>query len=244
MLLTIDVGNTRIKWGVFDNNVLIDSGILVYVELKKSLDIILLRHPTLNSVILVSVSDVYERELKLHLDNMPLVVVDRNAPFPFKNLYKSPETLGLDRMILSSAAVLRYPATHRLVIDAGSCITYDYVDNMNQYHGGAISPGLHMRYKAMHKFTAKLPQLKLIENVPRVGYDTSSSMHSGVVHGVVGEIEHMISNIRPDRENFTIILTGGDAEFLAKRLKSTIFAQSNFLLEGLNYYFYFLQSHA
>jgi type III pantothenate kinase len=244
MLLAIDAGNTRTKWAVFETNVLVEGGVIQKDEFQYSLTTILQKYPLLQHAIFSSVSDVDARELKYLENSLKVVVVDRKAPFPFKNLYQTPETLGLDRMILAAAAVLKYPSVHRLVIDAGTCITYDYVDDQNQYHGGAISPGLQMRYNAMHQFTAKLPQLELVEQVPLVGHDTAHSMHSGVIHGVLGEMEYMIQNIMADKENFTIILTGGDAEFLAKRLKSIIFAHSNFLLEGLNHYFYFLQSHA
>jgi type III pantothenate kinase len=244
MLLAIDAGNTRTKWAVFEKNTLIDVGVIQKDEFPYSITTILQKYPSLQNAIFSSVSHVGAQELKFLESNLQVVLVDRNAPFPFKNLYQSPETLGIDRMILAAAAVLRYPSVHRLVIDAGTCITYDYVDDQNQYHGGAISPGLQMRYNAMHHFTAKLPQLELTEQVTLVGYDTVHSMHSGVIHGVLAEIEYMIQNIIADKENFTIILTGGDADFLAKRLKSTIFAHSNFLLEGLNHYFYFLQPHA
>lgn len=244
MLLAIDAGNTRTKWAVFENDTLVDVGIIKNDEVQNSLTTILQKYPLLQQAIFASVSCVDARELKFLENSLQVVVVDRKDPFPFKNLYQSPETLGLDRMILAATAVLRYPSSHRLVIDAGTCITYDYVDDQDQYHGGAISPGLQMRYNAMHQFTAKLPQLELTEQVSLVGHDTAHSMHSGVIHGVVGEMEYMIQNIIADKENFTIILTGGDAEFLAKRLKSIIFAHSNFLLEGLNHYFYFLQSHA
>ncbi|MFN4199510.1 MAG: type III pantothenate kinase [Flavobacterium sp.] len=244
MLLAIDAGNTRTKWAVFETNVLVEGGGIHKDEFQYSLTTILQKYPLLQHAIFPSVSHLDAGELKFLENSLQVVVVDRKAPFPFKNLYQTPETLGIDRMILASAAVLKYPSVHRLVIDAGTCITYDYVDNQDQYYGGAISPGLQMRYNAMHQFTAKLPQLELAEQVPLVGQDTAHAMHSGVVHGVVGEIEYMIQNILADKENFTIILTGGDAEFLAKRLKSIIFAHSNFLLEGLNHYFYFLQSHA
>lgn len=244
MLLAIDAGNTRTKWAVFENNILIDVGVIQNDEFQYSITTILQKYPSLQHAIFSTVSHVDAGELKFLENSLQVVVVDRKAPFPFKNLYQTPETLGLDRMILAATAVLRYPSTHRLVIDAGTCITYDYVDDQDQYHGGAISPGLQMRYNAMHHFTAELPQLELAEQVPLVGQDTAHSMHSGVIHGVAGEIEYMIQNIIADKENFTIILTGGDAEFLAKRLKSIIFAHSNFLLEGLSHYFYFLQSHA
>jgi len=160
--------------------------------------------------------------------------VSRQMKFPFTNLYKTPDTLGVDRMVLASGAVLKYPKTNRLVIDAGTAITYDFVDAMDNYLGGAISPGLRLRYKALNDYTAKLPYLEKTEEDFFIGQNTSESIHSGVVNGVIHEIEGFIDRYRTTYENFIIILTGGDTDFLAKRLKSTIFANQNFLLESLN----------
>jgi type III pantothenate kinase len=113
-------------------------------------------------------------------------------------------------------------------------VTYDFVDSKNVYYGGAISPGLRLRYEAMHNYTAKLPRLTLEEPQSLVGDSTVQSMHSGVVNGLTFEIDGYIDGLKGENENFIIILTGGDANFLAKRLKNTIFANSNFLLESLN----------
>ncbi|MFN3641151.1 MAG: type III pantothenate kinase [Flavobacterium sp.] len=244
MLLAIDAGNTRSKWAVFENDTVVDFDSCTNNALENELKKILKIHPKIQNAIFSSVTHSSEKEIDFLKSIMYVKVVSRNDAFPFVNLYKSPETLGIDRMILSASAVLKFPNTNRFIIDAGSCITYDFVDEQNQYHGGAISPGLQMRYNAMHHFTAKLPQLEVSEINDFVGQDTTTSMHSGVVNGVIGEINHMIQSIVGDSENFTIILTGGDTVFLAKRLKSTIFAHSNFLLEGLNRYFYFLKKHA
>lgn len=244
MLLAIDAGNTRAKWAVFENNSILDFGFCANDALENELKKILKTHPKVQNAIFSSVTHFSENVFHFLKSKIIVKVVNRNDNFPFVNLYKSPETLGMDRMILAAGAVMMFPNSNRFIIDAGSCITYDFVDEQDQYHGGAISPGLQMRYNAMHQFTAKLPQLEVSEINDFVGQDTITSMHSGVVNGVIGEINHMIQSIVGDSENFTIILTGGDAVFLAKRLKSTIFAHSNFLLEGLNRYFYFLKKHA
>jgi len=244
MLLAIDAGNTRIKWAVFEGDNLIVSDSCLKEKFNFSLQKIIKKYPEIQDAILSSVSNFTESDLGFIKSSIKVTVVDRKSPLPFINLYESPETLGLDRIVLSAAAVLKYPNTNRLVIDAGTCITYDFVDEKNRYQGGAISPGIQMRYKAMHEFTANLPALEISDFNGCIGKNTKDSMHSGVINGVVGEINHMINSIGVDSENFTIILTGGDAVFLAKRLKSTIFAHSNFLLEGLNQYFYFLRKHA
>lgn len=244
MLLVIDAGNTRIKWAVFEADTLIIFDSCLKEKFNFHLQRIIKDFPEIKNAILSSVSNFTENDLNFLNSIIKVTVVKRDLAFPFVNLYESPETLGLDRMVLSAAAVLMYPNTNRLVIDAGTCITYDFVDEENRYHGGAISPGIQMRYKSMHEFTANLPELEISDFNGFVGKNTKDSMHSGVINGVIGEINHMIQSIVVDSENFTIILTGGDAVFLAKRLKSTIFAHSNFLLEGLNQYFYFLRKHA
>jgi type III pantothenate kinase len=121
-----------------------------------------------------------------------------------------------------------------LVIDAGTCITYDFIDNNNNYLGGAISPGIRLRYEALHRQTAKLPLLELKYPDHFVGSSTKEAIHVGVIQGILHEIDGFIAQYQTENTNITIILTGGDADFLAKRLKNTIFANSNFLLESLN----------
>jgi type III pantothenate kinase len=177
----------------------------------------------------------FETNVKVHF-------VSNEFPFPFHNLYQTPKTLGIDRMVLASGAVLKYPNQNRLIIDAGTCITYDFIDENDNYHGGAISPGMHLRYKSLNNFTANLPlldiddfnnQMDLEINPNLIGNSTQNSIHSGVINGLVFEIDGFIDQYQQQYSNFIIILTGGDAEFLAKRLKNTIFANSNFLLESL-----------
>lgn len=121
-----------------------------------------------------------------------------------------------------------------MVIDAGTCVTYDFIDEENNYLGGAIAPGLRLRYEVLHNFTAKLPLLSLESPKDFIGTSTSESIHSGVVNGFAYEIDGFIDEYKARYSNFIIILTGGDTDFLAKRLKNTIFANSNFLLESLN----------
>ena len=145
-------------------------------------------------------------------------------------------------MVLASGASLSFPKSNCLIIDAGTCITYDFIDSENNYRGGAISPGIKLRYQALHNYTAKLPLLEKKEVDFFVGDTTENSIHSGIINGVTHEIEGFISQYFHKYEHLTIILTGGDADFLAKRLKSTIFANSNFLLESLNLLFTYVQT--
>ena len=138
-------------------------------------------------------------------------------------------------MALVSASVQQFPNDNVLIIDAGTCITYDFVTAENEYLGGAISPGIDLRYKALHNLTAHLPLLEKKAPKHIIGNSTNSSIHSGVIHGVVKEIDGMIDEYREKHTDLTVILTGGDAKFLSNQLKNSIFANSNFLLEGLNF---------
>jgi type III pantothenate kinase len=184
--------------------------------------------------ILSNVSHTPENLDSLCLEKENLLILDQNTKVPFNNLYGTPQTLGVDRIALMAGAAVQFPSKNTLVIDAGSCITYDFLDCENNYFGGAISPGIEMRYKAVHQQTAKLPLLKPVTEIPSIGNSTENAIHLGVLNGVIQEIDGIIAQYGANYENFTTILTGGDAIFLSKNLKSTIFAKPNFLLEGLN----------
>ncbi|WP_264544383.1 MULTISPECIES: type III pantothenate kinase [Flavobacterium] len=234
MILTIDVGNTRIKSAVFEQNTVLETSVFLKETLEESIEKIFKKFSNIEVLVLSSVGKIDEKGLDFLFGRIKIHVIDRDQPFPFQNNYATPNTLGIDRMVLVAGAVLQFPAQNRLIIDAGTCVTYDYVDQNDVYHGGAISPGTRLRYEAMHNYTAKLPLLELEDIEKVVGNSTSNSMHSGVVNGLTFEIDGYINAIKAEKENFIIILTGGDANFLAKRLKNTIFANSNFLLESLN----------
>mgnify|MGYP006340482609 FL=1 len=234
MLLTIDVGNSRIKVAVFEHNKQVDFFIFETKEALKNFKNIFKKYSNLQKIILSSVGKLDEEVVNFIKSQFQTEIIDHKSKFPFTNLYATPETLGIDRMVLAAGATLMYPNQNRLIIDAGTCITYDFVNAENQYLGGAISPGIKIRYKSLNNYTSKLPLLTLSENFEIIGNSTKTSIHSGVINGVIFEIEGFISQYSLKNQDLTIILTGGDAEFLAKRLKSTIFANSNFLLESLN----------
>jgi type III pantothenate kinase len=154
---------------------------------------------------------------------------------PFINSYATPKTLGVDRIALVSASVDQFPDNNVLIIDAGTCITYDFITDENVYLGGAISPGIRLRYKALNNLTANLPLLETNQPKSIIGDSTEESIHSGVVNGVIKEIDGLIEYYKENHQDLTVILTGGDANFLSNQLKNSIFANSNFLLEGLNF---------
>ena len=234
MLLTIDVGNTRIKVAVFEHNKQLEYFIFDSEEALKNFENIFKKYSQLEKIILSSVGKLDENVLNYIKSKVSIDIVSHQSKFPFKNLYATPETLGIDRMVLAAGATLQFPNQNRLVIDAGTCITYDYINAKDEYLGGAISPGLSIRYKSLNNYTSKLPLLTLNDDFEIIGDSTKNAIHSGVINGVIFEIEGFISQYSLKNQDLTIILTGGDADFLAKRLKNTIFANSNFLLESLN----------
>ena len=232
MLLALDIGNTRSKAAVFEEGTFLERFVFSKNELAKNISDILEKYPEISDL---AVSSVGNESVNFALpEKITVHPISRSWPFPFVNLYQTPQTLGIDRMVLASGAVLQFPGQSRLVIDAGTCITYDYIDADDRYHGGAISPGLRLRYESLHQYTAKLPLLSLEMPEGLTGASTAASIHSGVVNGVLQEIDGIINEYSVRNSNFIIILTGGDAVFLAERLKNTIFANSNFLLESLN----------
>lgn len=232
MLLAIDIGNTRSKAAVFEDGTFLERFVFPENELEKNILHILEKHPQITDLV---VSSVGNEGVNFTLPaRITVHSINSSWDFPFVNLYETPQTLGIDRMVLASGAVLQFPGQNRLVIDAGTCITYDFIDENNHYHGGAISPGLRLRYESLHNYTAKLPLLSLEMPEGLTGRSTAASIHSGVVNGVLQEIDGIIDVYKKCNPNFIIILTGGDAVFLAERLKNTIFANSNFLLESLN----------
>ncbi|MBA4277514.1 type III pantothenate kinase [Flavobacterium sp.] len=234
MILAVDIGNTRIKGAVFEDATLLENFVFLKTELQKNIQNILEKHKNITHLVVASVSDVEKQSFSLFEKDVNIHFLSNNDSFPFVNCYETPKTLGIDRLVLATGATLQFPGQNRLVVDAGTCVTYDFIDENNNYLGGAISPGLKLRYEALHHFTAKLPLLSLQSPQHLIGNSTAESIHSGVVNGLAFEIDGVINQYKAQFSNFIIILTGGDTEFLAKRLKNTIFANSNFLLESLN----------
>tara|TARA_R110002020_G_scaffold471648_1_gene698916 strand:- start:1954 stop:2682 length:729 start_codon:yes stop_codon:yes gene_type:complete len=234
MNVAIDIGNTRIKLGIFDQKKLILKKEVEPAEFE-SLFYKIIEDYSLEQAIVAATGKSKNVVTLLKKSGLSVNVLDHNTPVPFKNMYQTPETLGLDRIALMAAATNKYAGKNTLVIDAGTCVTYDFKNDKDEYLGGAISPGLQMRYRALNAFTAGLPLLKPEDDFPAMGKDTSGSIHAGVSGGFVLEIEGVIGWYEGNYSDLTVILTGGDGLFLSKTLKNGIFANSNFLLEGLNY---------
>ncbi|MHB0754380.1 type III pantothenate kinase [Polaribacter sp. M15] len=233
MNLIIDVGNTRVKVAVFEQDIIVELQIFdkkrILSEVKK-----ISKKYHITDAIISSVASISLKDIKKIEEIVPLTLVSSTIKTPFQNLYSTPKTLGVDRIALVFGAIIKYPKQNILIIDAGTCITFDFINKQKEYLGGAISPGIEMRYKSLHQLTAKLPLLekKIPDNF--IGNSTKESINSGVVNGVIHEIDGFIYQYKEKYLDLTVVLTGGDANFLSKQLKSSIFANQNFLLEGLN----------
>ena len=235
MNLVIDVGNTRTKLAVFDKNNIITVVVVSQSEVLDGIKELRKSYSQLHLAIVSSVGVLDQAVVNYLNIHFNLLVLSHETPLPFNNLYATPKTLGIDRIALVCASVQQYSNKNVLIIDAGTCITYDFITNTNDYLGGSISPGIRMRYHALHNQTAKLPLLETQFPEHFIGNSTINAINSGIVYGVLSEIDGIIERYSADYSDLTIILTGGDTNFLSKQLKSSIFANSNFLLEGLNF---------
>jgi type III pantothenate kinase len=233
MNLVIDLGNTVAKLAVFEKDELREKEIVASEEIQEKISQHLLKNPWVKKVISSNVSKL---QIKVPQEKeLQILELSAESLLPFENLYATPQTLGNDRKALVAAAAKYYPKRNVLIIDAGTCITYDFKNSKNEYLGGAISPGLKMRFKALNSFTANLPLVDQQEQLKLVGNSTLTSINSGVAYGMVKEIDGFIEEYAAQYDDLLTIVTGGDAHFLSVNLKNSIFANSNFLLEGLNY---------
>nr|WP_299344010.1 type III pantothenate kinase [Allomuricauda sp.] len=235
MNLIIDIGNTLIKYAVFENARIVHSETSESGLFLSKIKHLYQEYPSIRRAIISSVGKLENKERDIVSLFSKVHVLSHNSKVPFKNSYATPNTLGMDRIALATAAFYKYPRRNTLIIDAGSCITYDMVNDAGEYIGGAIAPGLNMRYKAMHNQTENLPLLEPEEVMDFIGNSTKACMHSGVINGMVQEMDGVINQYRARFQDLTVILTGGDSQFFVKRLKNSIFANSKFLVEGLNY---------
>ncbi|OKS89504.1 type III pantothenate kinase [Mucilaginibacter polytrichastri] len=235
--LVIDIGNTQTKLAVFNDQE------MVWFDRQEVADASTINHIIasyqIDKVIASSVKKDHDwqqqisKATKLYLFNYQMAKSVHNH-------YRTPQTLGLDRLAAVAGAAAIYPGKASLVIDAGTCITYDYVDAGTNYAGGSISPGLSMRYKAMHNYTAGLPLVNKDETFNgSFGNDTISAMVSGVQNGIKYEVEGFVKSYQKQQPHLNIILTGGDGIFLDTLLKNSIFApyikiEPYLVLRGLN----------
>mgnify|MGYP000187956891 CR=1 FL=1 len=233
MNLCLDIGNTRAKIGLFDGSQLLQFWSIPrtkIMEFPKTLT----NHSIKNVILSTVAQDVGNEIRQMWGDPINFIELNEKTALPIQNTYRTPETLGKDRIAAVVGATLVGPATNKLIVDAGTCITFELLKDNEVYLGGNISPGVKMRLQAMHHFTARLPVLSMGETEAAHGYDTPSAMRNGAQWGTIWEIEGTIDHFAEQFDPLTVILTGGDANFLAEKMKRKIFVHQHLVLLGLN----------
>lgn len=233
MNLIIDIGNTRIKAALFENAEL--KHFFVFDSTNALIEAGLFESYPVKNCIVASVVDNVEPFIDQLKEKTPTFVFTSQMPLPLVNLYQSANTLGSDRLAAAVGGASLFPDKNVVVIDAGTCVKYNFVNSNNEFIGGAISPGLKMRFKALNTFTAKLPLLEVNEKFDTlIGTTTAESILSGVEIGLTAEVEGIIDSYKQLFPDINVVLTGGDANFFEKRLKRRIFTDSFLILKGLN----------
>lgn len=233
MNIIIDIGNTCAKIALFKGEELVElikDSNQDLSQLQKLCTRFSCKKGIIASVI--HLSDKITAQLKACSVNW--LYLNQETPLPIKNCYKTPETLGYDRIAAIIGANSSHPSCNILVIDAGTAITYDFLNEKEEYIGGNISPGIDMRLKALHHFTDKLPLVEKCGATPLLGYDTNTAIRSGVIQGVKMEICENIRLFREKYANVLVFLTGGEQIPFDGKIKNSIFADSFLLLKGLN----------
>ncbi|MGL5938621.1 MAG: type III pantothenate kinase [Phocaeicola sp.] len=233
MNLVIDIGNSTAKLAIFEKDKIIE----VIRDSNQSLAQLgmLCEKYSLTQGIISSVIS-YSDKIKSELKKLPFELLHLNylTPIPIQNRYRTPHTLGMDRVAGVVGANYLHPHTPLLVIDAGTCITYDFITSKGIYEGGNISPGLQMRFEALHNFTNKLPLVDKKGDSPLYGYDTETAIRSGVQKGIEFEMGGYIEELKKMHPGLFVFLTGGDDFSFDCNLKSIIFADRFLVLKGLN----------
>jgi len=229
--LCFDFGNTRKKVAVFNEDK-IEKGIVLDDDTTATIQSLIDTYQPRKSI-LSSVVDHNKAIEELLAAKTKFHKLNHLTKLAFTTPVGKPATIGADRLALCAAAVHFFPKKNNLVIGMGSCVTYNFINKYHEFLGGGISPGLEMRLKAMHQFTAKLPLIKADSNVPLIGYDTDTNLLSGAVLGLAKEIDGFIDSYKERYGNFNVVLTGGDIVHLAHHLKSKIFADPELIFKGL-----------
>ena len=230
MNICVDIGNTNTKYGIFQKTQLVK---VVKSVKPDTLSGILVRGDYDHCI--VSTVGNFPDNLKNQIPkNGKVLFFDHQTPIPVKLAYDTPETLGMDRLAAAIGAFYQFPGKPVMVIDIGTCITYDFISAQGIYEGGAISPGVALRYKALHNYTARLPLIEGTSETALVGKDTEGSIRSGVMNGLLEEIKGMISRFSKKSQDLKVIITGGGAKFFESKIKAGIFVAPEIVLAGLN----------
>ena len=234
--LCFDFGNTRLKYGVFTKEHLVEVSSLDN-DNDETVEALIKKYRPAKTIL----SSVIDHNIAIEnilAKNSLFHKLNSQSILPFTTPVDKPETIGADRLALSAAAVHFYQGRNNLVIALGSCITYNFINKFNSFLGGSISPGMEMRFKSMNAYTAKLPLIKVDPkitgwNFPLLGYDTRTNILSGVLLGMAAEIDGIINNYEKKFGNFNVLLTGGNSLYFAHLLKYKIFADPDLIFKGL-----------
>ena len=228
--LVIDYGNSSAKVGIFEDHTLSDKLVISdTAELKKFLS-----ESQIENFIVSSVSHDAVEVSSWAINAKRKFILHHTLPLPITNRYGTPTTLGPDRLAGVCGAHQMFPGKNSLVIDAGTCITYDFIDSAGSFLGGGISPGLSMRFQAVHTFTKKLPLVPRVDQIGLIGTNTGECIQSGVINGLIEEINGIISRYQEKFTDLRVIFCGGDVHFFENKLKASIFAVPELVLSGLN----------
>lgn len=233
MNLIIDIGNTLAKLVAFDGDTPVEE-IKTSNETLERLPEFVNKYAFKQGIVgsVFGITAEAERQLK-RLD-FPLLYLNAQTPVPITNAYRTPDTLGADRLAAAVGAYMQYPRHDILIVDAGTCLTYEFIDKNGHYKGGCISPGLQMRLKSLRAFTAKLPLIDSEGPLLDIGYDTETSIRSGVIQGMKFEIEGRIKYFQEKYPSLLVFLTGGDIFNFDSKIKNLIFADKYIVPRGLN----------
>jgi type III pantothenate kinase len=230
MNLIVDYGNSSAKVGIFERHVLVQKLVFTEAEALKTF----MENFSAECCIVSSVNSDAAMVASWAARIKTKLILHHTLPLPVKNQYATPQTLGADRIAGVCGAQQLFPASNCLVVDTGTCIKYDFVDAGGNYLGGGISPGLMMRFQAMHTFTARLPLVQPVDDPVLIGNSTESCLQSGAINGALEEIDGVIRRYRDKFQDLKVILCGGDARFFENKLKASIFASPELVLSGLN----------
>ncbi|UOQ66317.1 type III pantothenate kinase [Hymenobacter volaticus] len=234
--LTLDIGNTAVKYGCFEDDALIETADCTLDELTVAIRRLTPKHAIISSV--TATTSEWASLLKAELMGEVLEFRPATTPLPLQNAYATPHTLGADRLAAAVGAAWRRPNQDTLIVDAGTAIKCDLVEGGHTFRGGSIAPGLQLRFRALHTFTGRLPLVELPSNleapVPLTGDNTTAAIQSGVLNGAAAEVNGLIDRYREQFPELGVVLAGGDAGFFQPRLKGLIFAIPELVLIGLH----------
>jgi len=240
--LVLDIGNTRSKVGLFEGMELKRAESFLGIPSLSQIKVFLDDQP-ISTVGLSSVGGSAQ-DLLLELQkDFNVIEITPSTRIPIESAYTTPETLGMDRKCGAVAGYTRFPNDDVLIVDAGTCITYDLVQAGGLHQGGGISPGYQMRLKAMHHFTERLPEVTPSKS-PEIGLDTPGSMRFGSFWGSIAEINGIIRHFRKNSPNLKVILTGGDTSSIEQQIENPIFAAPNLVMEGIQAILLYNETHA